>query len=60
MTGVTADQTARSRPPELSMSGLSDDELYVRGCETWLAAWEQYAAARRRDVATAWRALRRQ
>ena len=43
MTGVTADQTARSRPPELSMSKLTDDELYARGTETLLASWEQYA-----------------
>lgn len=43
MTGMTADQTATSRPPEPGMSRLTDAELYVRGSETLLASWEQYA-----------------
>jgi GNAT superfamily N-acetyltransferase len=43
MTGVTADQTAASRPPELGMARLTDAELYLRGAETLLASWEEYA-----------------
>ena len=34
------------------MSKLTDAELYLRGAETLLASWEQYARGRgRRDVA---------
>ncbi len=43
MTGVTADQTPASRPPKPGMFTLTDAELYVRGAETLVASWEQYA-----------------
>ena len=43
MTGVTADKTAAPRPPGPGMSRLTDSELYLRGSETLLASWEQYA-----------------
>lgn len=43
-TELTADQRAPAEPPDLLlMSKLSDAELYLRGAETLVASWEQYA-----------------
>jgi GNAT superfamily N-acetyltransferase len=43
MTRAAPGAQVVDRPPDRSTSGLSDIDLYLRGCETLLAAWEQYA-----------------
>jgi ribosomal protein S18 acetylase RimI-like enzyme len=43
LAGPTGDQAAATRPPELCSSRLTDAELYLRGAQTLLASWEQYA-----------------
>ena len=43
MLGMTADQTAARHLRGLGMSALSDADLYLRGAQTLLASWEQYA-----------------
>jgi len=40
---MTADQTAARHTPGIGLSGTSDADLYVRGADTLLASWEQYA-----------------
>ena len=42
MTGLV-DQIAATRSPDDGTSEMTDAELYVRGAETLLASWEQYA-----------------
>jgi GNAT superfamily N-acetyltransferase len=45
MTELTADQCIERLPPGIGTSKLTDAELYLRGTETLLASWEQYARA---------------
>jgi ribosomal protein S18 acetylase RimI-like enzyme len=44
-TELTADRATAARRSDLGMSKLTEAELYLRGAETLLASWEQYARA---------------
>lgn len=47
MTYAALDAESQNRAPGRPVAALNDIELYQRGCETLLAAWDQYALGAR-------------